>query len=124
MMPKSMSIELAALIKTLLFSFVMALIAGTVVYFTPLQESLLSALGKMILIITIFTGACLVSRNYGNKGLVRGLAMGSIYFVLIVAATFIFAPAILSLASIVYTLLISLAAGGLGGILGIGLAGS
>ncbi len=123
-MQKSMSIELAALIKTLLLSLALALIVGTVVYYTPLQDILLSALGKAILIITVFTGGCLVSRNHGNKGLVRGLGMGSIYFVLIVAATFIFAPAVLSLSSVIYTLLISLAAGGLGGILGIGLSGN
>ena len=119
-----MSIELAALIKTLLFSLILALITGSVVYFTPLQETLLSALGKVIIIITVFTGGCLVSRNHGNKGLVRGMGMGSIYFVLIVAATLIFSPAALNFPSVIYTLLISLAAGGLGGILGIGLAGN
>ncbi len=124
MMSKSMSTEISILIKTLALSIVLALIAGTIVYYTSLAESLLSTLGKIILIITIFTGGCLVSQSYGNKGLFRGLTMGTAYFILILAATFIFVPALLSFSNVIYTLLIALAAGGLGGILGIGLSGS
>ncbi|HNX28978.1 MAG TPA: TIGR04086 family membrane protein [Syntrophomonadaceae bacterium] len=121
-MHKSMSIEIKTLIKTLSFSLVLALITGTIVYSTSLNESLLSALGKIILIITIFSGGCLASKSHGNKGLFRGLTMGTAYFILILAATLVFVPSLLKLSSVIYTLLISLAAGSLGGILGIGLA--
>lgn len=123
-MQKSLSIEIMSLIKTLAFSFILALIAGTVVYYTSLEESLLSTLGKIIMIITIFTGGCLVSKFHGNKGLVRGLMMGTAYFIIILTATFLFVPALINLPQVIYTLLIALAAGGLGGILGIGLAGN
>jgi len=124
MMPKSMSIEIKVLIKTLVFSIILAMITGSIVYYTSLSESLLSTLGKVILILTIFTGGCMVSQSYGNKGLFRGLTMGTAYFILILAATFIFVPALLSFSNVIYTLLIALAACGLGGILGIGLSGS
>lgn len=120
-MSKTMSVEIKTLVKTLLFSLILALIAGTIVYYTSLQESLLSSLGKIILIFTVFTAGCLVSKSYGNKGLVRGMSMGLIYFILILAVTFIFDPAIIDFKAFLAALLISLTAGGLGGILGIGL---
>ena len=121
-MSKNMSCELKTMIKTLSFSLVLALITGTIVYYTSLNEALLSSLGKVILIFTVFMTGCSVSKSYGNKGLVRGMTMGTVYFILILIATLVFIPSLLSFASVVYTLLICLAAGGLGGILGIGLS--
>ena len=120
-MNKSMSIEIKTLGRTLLLSVVLALVAGTIVYYTSLQETLLSSLGKIILIFTIFVAGCSVSKSYGNKGLVRGIGMGIAYFILISAATLIFMPAFFKFSAVISTLLISITAGGLGGILGIGL---
>lgn len=120
-MNKTLSVELKILGRTLLLSALLALISGVIVYYTPLPESLLSPLGKIILIFTIFIAGCLVSKAYGSKGLVRGMSMGIIYFILVLAFTFIFDPSIVSFKIFLAALLTALTAGGLGGILGIGL---
>jgi len=119
---KKLSVEVNALGRAILLSLVLSLISGIVVYYSSLQETLLTSLGKIIIIITVFYAGCYVSKSYGTKGLVRGSTMGLVFFILILMATFIFNPAQISFAAFFSALGICLVAGGLGGILGIGLS--
>ena len=123
-MNRILSVELRAITKAVLFSLVLGLISAFVIYFSSLSEELLPALGKGILILSIFLAACQVSKHYGSKGLIRGLSIGMVFFIIMLVATFIFNPSLIALKTFVYTLLLCLMAGGLGGILGIGLNGN
>jgi len=119
-MNRILSVELRAITKAVLFSLVLGLVSAFVIYFSSLSEELLPALGKGILILSIFLAACQVSKHYGSKGLIRGLSIGMVFFIIMLIATFIFNPSLIALKTFVYTLLLCL----LAGILGIGLNGN
>ncbi|MBC7076403.1 MAG: TIGR04086 family membrane protein [Syntrophomonadaceae bacterium] len=114
--------EIKILGKISLFSFVLGALAAVVVYYSGLKETLFPTLGKIILVTSIFLGGCYASKVYGNKGLVRGTTVGIMFFIIILIATIIFAPSIITLKNSVYSLLLCIVSGGLGGILGIGLS--
>lgn len=116
------SIEVKALGKALALSLILCIITATIIYYTGLKETLLAPLGKIVIIIAIFTAACSITKFYGNRGLVRGISTGITFFILMFIATLIFNNSTINIASFFYTLLICIIAGGLGGILGIGLS--
>ncbi|HQA07410.1 MAG TPA: TIGR04086 family membrane protein [Syntrophomonadaceae bacterium] len=116
------SVELKVIGKALVWSVFLCVVIAIVVYFTGIKETLLPTLGKMIIILTVFGAGCSVSRHYGSKGLVRGMTMGIAFFILMVIATIGFQPELISFKSFLSMLAITLTAGGLGGILGIGLS--
>lgn len=121
-MDRKLSFELIGLGKGLLLSLVLCLLATPVVYFTGIKETLMPTLGNLILAAGIFWCGCYVSKSYGSKGLVRGVSMGLVFFILMLIATFIFNSSLIGFKTFLYTLSLCLAAGGLGGILGIGLS--
>lgn len=120
-MNKLTSVEMQALGKALLFSFILSILVAVIIYFTGIKETWLASMGKIILTIAVFGAATYVTKYHGNKGLVRGLTMGVIFFILMLIATLIFHQTTISLSSFFYSLAICLIAGSLGGILGIGL---
>jgi putative membrane protein (TIGR04086 family) len=119
---KKASVELKAIGKALGWSLLLCLVTATIVYYTEISETLLPTLGKLILIITVFGAGCSVSRQYGSKGLVRGMTIGLAFFILMFIGTLGFYPELISLKSFLSMLAITITAGGLGGILGIGLS--
>lgn len=123
-MHKSLSIEIRGLARSLLVSALLCLLAGILVYLTPLKETLLPSLGNIILVASVFWGACFVSRLRGSKGLVRGSTIGLLFFIIMLMATFLFDPGLISFRNFLNTLLLCIVSGALGGILGIGLSDS
>ncbi|QGT99259.1 hypothetical protein SYNTR_0666 [Candidatus Syntrophocurvum alkaliphilum] len=121
-MTNKLSIELNGLGRAIITAFVLSVFSAIIVYFTGLHETLIGPLSNIILIISIFYGACYVSKNYGTKGLVRGIILGLMFFIVILIATLIFNISLLSLSTLISTLAVCLISGGLGGILGIGLS--
>lgn len=120
-MLKKLPAEVYALLESLILALVLCTLAATVIYFTGLKESLFHTLGTLILIMSVFVGGCHVSKYYGNKGLVRGISLGISFFTLMLIFTVIFNYSMISLKGFIYTLLICIMSGGIGGILGIGL---
>lgn len=121
-MNKIITIELKALGKAFLLSLILCVLAAGAVYYSNWNETLLPTLGRIILISSVFLCGCQVSKAYGSKGLLRGVLMGLICFILLVIATYTFNSSLIDLKSFFYTLFLCLTAGGLGGILGIGLS--
>ena len=121
-MKGNLSIELKGLARALVISLVLSLIAAPIIYYSGLKETLLAPLGKLILIISIFLGGSYVSKTHGTKGLIRGITVGTVFFMLISILTLIVNPSLVCFKGIIYTLLICLISGSLGGILGIGLS--
>ena len=114
--------ELKGLGIAILMGIVLCTLAATLVYFTGLKETILNPLAKAVLVISVFTGGCIVSKAYGNKGLVRGISLGIMFFILMLITTLIASPAHIYLKGFLYTLTACIVSGGLGGILGIGLS--
>ena len=121
-MNRFLTIELRALGRAVLLSLILCVLSATVVYFSGLSETLLPSLGKVILIVSVFLAGCQVSKYYGSRGLLRGISMGIICFILLLITTLIFNASLIAFKTFVYALLICLVSGGLGGILGIGLS--
>jgi putative membrane protein (TIGR04086 family) len=119
---KNLPVEIKGLGKALGASVILGLITALIIYFSGLQETLLNPLGKLILIVSVFWGGCYVSRSHGTKGMIRGMSMGLVFFIIMLIATLSFAPSQIDIQSFLYTLMLCLVAGGLGGILGIGLS--
>lgn len=116
------SIEIKGILIALLIAAVLSMFLATFVYFTSLQETIFPLLSKIVLIISILGGAASVSKAYGNRGLMHGISMGIALFILMLAATLIFNSSIISIKVFLYTLVLSIAAGAVGGIFGIGLS--
>ncbi len=119
---KKLPAELKGLGMALLIGIVLSTLGSTLVYFTGLQETLLNPMAKVVLVISVFTGGCVASNAYGNKGLVRGVSLGIMFFTLMLIITLIASPSHIYLKGFLYTLTACIISGGLGGILGIGLS--
>lgn len=121
-MDKILSIEVKGLGRGLLVSLILALITAVTVYYSGIKETILPMLGNIILMLSVFSMACYVSRQHGSKGLVRGMSMGILFFILMLIATYIFNPSLISFKAFMQSLAICLFSGALGGIVGIGLS--
>lgn len=121
-MDKKLPVELKGLGKGLLVSLLLCLLAAPLIYFTGIRETIMPTLGNLILAVGVFWCGCYVSKSYGSKGLVRGISMGLTFFILMLIATFTFNSSLIGFKTFFYNLVLCLAAGGLGGILGIGLS--
>ncbi|MGI6451958.1 MAG: TIGR04086 family membrane protein [Syntrophomonadaceae bacterium] len=121
-MNKRFFIELHGVARALLLSLVLCIAAALVIYYSNLQETLLVPLSRIILVLSIFWGGCYASRQYGSKGLIRGMTVGLIFFVIMAIASAIVNISSITVGALLYSLGICLAAGALGGIMGIGLS--
>lgn len=92
------------------------------VYWSPLKETLLDPLADFTLMLSVFIGGWSSAHHYGNRGLVRGVVIGVMFFIFMLLVTLVINPALVSMGSIAKDLLFALACGGLGGILGVGMA--
>ncbi len=121
-MLRNLSIELVGLGKALAASVVLSLLATLLIYYTGLAETLFAPLGNVIMVISVFWGACHVSKAHGSKGLLRGINIGVAFFILMFIATLIFNPSLISMKTFLFTLMLCAVSGCLGGILGVGLS--
>ncbi len=115
------SAELQGLFKSLLLGIIACLASATVIYFSAIAETSAGLIGRLIMIGSVFYAGCYVSKSYGNKGLVRGITMGIIYYIVLLIGSLIFKTSGIDIQSYLIRLLICLGAGAAGGILGIGL---
>lgn len=106
------------LLSTIILAMILSIILGIVFFFSPMQETLLSALSAVIIIVSVFWGGRITAKNIGSRGLIFGATVGLIFFILtgIIA---IFDGATITFASISKQLGLCLVAGALGGIFGV-----
>lgn len=119
---KKIPAELKGLGMAIAIGLLLSTLVSALIYFTNLKETLLIPLSKAVLIISVFAGGCMVSKARGNKGLVRGISLGIMFFTLMLVTTLIASPSHIYLKGFFYTLIACIVSGGLGGILGIGLS--
>ncbi|MDD3854045.1 MAG: TIGR04086 family membrane protein [Syntrophomonadaceae bacterium] len=121
-MNKPGSVEIMAISKAIAISLVLCIFAGTIVYYSSIPDTSMALIGKLIVLLSIFWAGCYVSRHYGSKGLVRGISMGIAFFIVMLIATLAFDTSLISPGGLLYSLTTCIVAGGLGGILGLGLS--
>lgn len=103
----------------LLASVIFMGILAVVVYFSNLQERTVSAVVFGLTAISVFVGAFFLARNVESGGLINGLTLSLCYFAVILALSFAVNGGVSLSASNVLRLLSCIAAGCLGGVLGI-----
>lgn len=114
--------ELKGLGIALGMGIVLCTLAAVVVYYSGIRETILNPLGKAVMVLSVFCGGTVVSRAYGNRGLVRGATLGLMFFIVMLITTFLANPTHIYLMGFIYTLTACLVAGALGGVLGVGLS--
>ncbi|NSW83879.1 MAG: TIGR04086 family membrane protein [Syntrophothermus sp.] len=116
------SVELKGLLLTCTVAAVLGALVAAIVYFSPLKETTLAPLVNLVLIIAVFVGGSYVAKTRGSRGLIGGITLGIMFFVVMFVLTLIFSPNLPGFKSFLQHLCICLIAGGLGGIFGIGLS--
>ena len=104
---------------SLLISIILVFILAVIVYFANISDRTVSAVIFAISVISVFFGGLILAKNVDNRGLVNGLLLAGVYFlVLFFVSMLINGKVAISLGNFLRLLSI-LASGGLGGVLGI-----
>ena len=103
----------------LLVSLILIVILAVVVYFSNIQERTVGAMVFAITAISVLLGAYFLARTIESGGLLNGLILAICYFAVILAVSLAVNGRVSISASNFLRLLSCLAAGCLGGILGI-----
>lgn len=112
----------SALLGTVLAVIVAALLivlGGTTLYFSPATEKWIPAVGLLIFFLSIFSGSFFAAKKAGTKGLFHGLGVGMMFFLICILLGVFMDADILGLA-FGKKFVITLLAGSLGGIWGVG----
>lgn len=107
---------------SVVLSIILLLLLTLAVYFGDLSDSTVSGLVLLVSVISVICGAFILARNISGGGLVNGLILGILYFLIIlgVSACVNGSPS-LSFQNLTRFLII-LASGMLGGVVGINTA--
>lgn len=112
---------LKGILITIVASLLLSFMVGATYYFTSITEHSLPWSTAAILAASSFGGALFAGREAGNKGLYHGLLVGLVFFLIVWLVAGLFLPGQIMLGTL-YKLLIIMAAGGVGGIIGVGLS--
>lgn len=125
---KNPGFQLPAVLKgilcTLAASGLLIGLAGLTYSIVDLTEPALNRLAAAILFLSAAAGGAFAAREAGGRGLLHGLAVGLLYFPLLVACTAWILPGPLQAAPLLPKLVLATAGGAAGGMLGVGLANS
>ncbi|MEG1501221.1 MAG: TIGR04086 family membrane protein [Clostridiales bacterium] len=75
--------QIYGLLIVLLLIAVLSLAFSTIIQLTPLSESYLRPAGVIISVIALFIGGYIAGRKGQNMGLLRGLIIGILYFLVL-----------------------------------------
>ncbi|WP_406678702.1 TIGR04086 family membrane protein [Moorella sp. ACPs] len=76
---------LIGLLYAMLSGLGMAILIGLGLYFTPLSEGLLPLLASITVALAVFFGGLQAARNAAARGLVQGLGVGLLFFIVTLA---------------------------------------
>ena len=102
-------------------SLFFSLLAGLIYHFTALPEYTLPWAAVLVLALGAGGGAVVAGRAAGSGGLIHGAAVGGIFFLAVCLAAGTILPGQPAL-SVYEKLAVAVIAGGLGGVIGVGLS--
>ncbi|MDD4239049.1 MAG: TIGR04086 family membrane protein [Desulfotomaculaceae bacterium] len=118
------SVNISAVLKgtflTLAVSLLLSVGTGVVYHMSSLTEQTLPWFTGAILAASAFSGSLTTGKQAGSRGLYHGLATGLMFFLALWLLAGLFLPGQASI-SIFSKFLLSLGAGALGGVIGVGL---
>jgi len=118
--------QIGSVVRGLVWALVATILLGIIIslllQYTSLSESLLGSYSTFIFFISMLVGSTIGARAAGNKGLLHGLSITLLYWILTLIIGIIWNPEALTMIFLAKRLGFTLAAGVLGGIIGIGLA--
>lgn len=122
----SAGFQLRSVIRGLVWALAVTILLGLIIslllQFTSLTEGLLGSYSTFIFFLSMLFGATIGARTAGNKGLLHGLSITLLYWIITVIIGVIWNSESLTLLFIAKRFGLCLLAGVLGGIIGIGLS--
>jgi putative membrane protein (TIGR04086 family) len=106
-------------LSALCAAILLILISALIFHFTPLSESLLPITSLLILIVSAFLGSFVGAREAGIRGLLHGVIIGTIFFIVVALVSTILSPGSFVFFVLIKKLLACLIAGICGGIVGV-----
>lgn len=104
---------------SLLISLILVCILAVVVYFSNISDRATSGIIFAISCLSVFLGALVLAKNIESRGLLNGLVLGGVYFLILLVVSLLANGTVSLSFSNILRLLSILASGSLGGILGI-----
>jgi len=114
--------EFRGFVVALVSAMIMGTVLALVVYWSPLEETILNPSADFTLMMSVFLGGWYAAHRSGNRGLIRGSMIGLMVFAFVLILTLIGNPSLISFKSFCKDLLFALASGALGGVLGVGMS--
>jgi len=110
---------IAGVIKAIILTVILSLLLGFILYFTNLPENFIAPIFSAIVALSAFWGGSTAARAKKSRGLLIGLTTGTVYFLLLVLISLVIFKFPFSIIGVAQKGLLSLLAGGLGGIYGV-----
>ncbi len=118
-----MAENLKKILKGVLISLVLSILAmvilAVIVFFADIPDRTISTLVLVLSALSVFLGAVVLAKNIDSRGLINGLLLGGIYFAVLVLVSCLSGGGIAFEMGNVLRCVSVLAAGMLGGVLGI-----
>ena len=118
-MLKYLPVDLQALLRILVVGIILSAIGGALIFLTPLTENHTALIGAIAVAYSVYRGGQYAASVIHRNGLLHGLRVGLLFFILITIIRFIVIRTPLTFSEFYPTLLLVLAAGGIGGISGV-----
>jgi len=109
-------------VVALVVSILGAALLGILFYFFNFSEKFLSPVSGVVLFLSVFSGGLLAAHRAGNRGIYHGLAVGIVFFAVSWLLVTLFFPGNTVFLNVLQKLAVIIMAGGMGGVLGVGLS--
>lgn len=106
------------IIISFLATALMILVMSFLIYFTDMNADVISTLSAVCLAVGSFTGAIFTAKKKKSQGLLNGLIISFISFIIILLVSLILGGKAFSVISLLHGVIVLLS-GGIGGILGV-----
>jgi len=108
-------------VVALVISILGAAVLGLIFYFSSFSEQVMPFGALGILFVSVFAGGTYAAKRAGNSGIYHGLAVGIGFFAVSWFLVTLFFPGSTAFFEVIQKLVVTCIAGGIGGVLGVGL---
>lgn len=118
-----MNTALVSLTKATVFSYVLTAIVfvvyGILLTYTETTEENIQIVVMMTTVISVLIGGIIVSKGVNSKGLLFGMLVGIVYSIIMIMVGLCVLPVLKITYKMIMIIILSISAGGIGGIIGI-----
>ena len=118
-----MNTALVSLTKATVFSYVLTAIVfvvyGILLTYTETTEENIQIVVMMTTVISVLIGGIIVSKGVNSKGLLFGMLVGIVYSIIMIMVGLCVIPVLKITYKMIMIIILSISAGGIGGIIGI-----